>query len=256
MERQLHGLEYTQKGQQLVTDAATRAQAAKDKELRDQQAAEDRQRALKEKASEFFTKTVAPMGGRLIPVGGALNQGETAIANPYDSTTQYAIPPDPKHKLLKPSKQMVDAGLVADDSPMPMDLYSHLVTTLGSHLDKQAAIQQRAQDMANRAAEAQGRRADTKDFHDAMIQIYQQNADTREQVANYQVDPANPRNQPKQVKPYGAERLRSMLPGGGGPPSTGGPKPLDDATAKQYLTKAGGDKAKARQLAKADGYTF
>jgi len=34
------------------------------------------------------------------------------------------------------------------------------------------------------------------------------------------------------------------------------PKQLDASTAKQYLQKANGDKAKARELAKQDGYTF
>lgn len=34
------------------------------------------------------------------------------------------------------------------------------------------------------------------------------------------------------------------------------PKPLDRAKAMEYLNRAGGDKAKARQMAAADGYTF
>ena len=33
-------------------------------------------------------------------------------------------------------------------------------------------------------------------------------------------------------------------------------KPLDRNTAKQYLQKAGGDKNKAREMARKDGYSF
>ena len=36
-------------------------------------------------------------------------------------------------------------------------------------------------------------------------------------------------------------------------PKTPG-EPLDESTAKQYMARAGGDKAKARELAKADGW--
>ncbi len=42
--------------------------------------------------------------------------------------------------------------------------------------------------------------------------------------------------------------------GSSGPPTAG--KALDKATAAQFLKQAGGDKAKARELAKAAGYTF
>lgn len=40
------------------------------------------------------------------------------------------------------------------------------------------------------------------------------------------------------------------------PPAVPGGRQLDDATAQQFLKQAGGDKAKARQLAKDAGYTF
>ena len=45
----------------------------------------------------------------------------------------------------------------------------------------------------------------------------------------------------------------------GGQPQTKAPQPkplTDPNVARQYLQKAGGDKNKARQLAKQDGYTF
>ena len=40
------------------------------------------------------------------------------------------------------------------------------------------------------------------------------------------------------------------------PAAASGGKQLDDATARQFLTQAGGDKNKARELARAAGYTF
>jgi nitrous oxide reductase accessory protein NosL len=39
-------------------------------------------------------------------------------------------------------------------------------------------------------------------------------------------------------------------------PKTGGKKLTDPNIAKQYIAKAGGDKAKARQLAQQDGWSF
>lgn len=56
------------------------------------------------------------------------------------------------------------------------------------------------------------------------------------------------------------QQTLSGKPWGGKPPvldgGSSGAKPLDEATARQFLQQAGGDKAKARELAKAAGYTF
>jgi hypothetical protein len=58
-------------------------------------------------------------------------------------------------------------------------------------------------------------------------------------------------NVTKGAKTNGARNTKQAAPQGGG-----GSKQLDKAKAAEYLQKAGGDKDKARQLARGDGYSF
>jgi len=50
--------------------------------------------------------------------------------------------------------------------------------------------------------------------------------------------------------------LNPYLKGEGGPAEKPEPKQIDRATAIEYMRKANGDRAKAAELAKQDGYSF